>query len=309
MITFQKKPGESYGVAVDFTSKLATGRSLASGTASATQAGVDATAAVLVSTVVTIAGALATVTVQNGTAGDEYTITLSMLLDNGDPLTEQLLLQVIAPVVGPTLQQYLTKTRRILHDAGAIYWQDDELIDYINEGRQQVAARCKQVRLLQTLTLTVGIRVYDYSLLGVAPLDVLGIVVIWGNTRVQLRQKSYTWLTTFGQPWTTYTDVPRIMARYGASQIYLAPTPSQALVTEWDTAVLPQPMNDLADADASMFPYSEPVPYYAAKLAKENQQQWDEADRFEKLFLGRIADCPAMGMERLIENMYDDEDG
>jgi len=63
-----------------------------------------------------------------------------------------------------------------------------------------------------------------------------------------------------------------------------------------------------SDPDPSPFPYTEPVVYWAAKLAKENQQQKDEAKDFELQFKERVADCPAMTMERLIESMYANED-
>jgi hypothetical protein len=208
-----------------------------------------------------------------------------------------------------TLAGYLTATRRLLHDATAVYWQDSDLTDYINSAISQTAGRCKQVRQLQTITLTAGQSAYPYSgLTNPSTVDVLGIVVIWGNTRIQLRQRSYTWLTTYAQPWLTYTDVPRVMARYGATTVYLAPQPNLAYSSEWDTAVIPSALVNPTDPDPSPFPFTEPVPYYAAYLAKENQQQTDEADRFLAQFNQRIADCPSITMERMIESMYDDED-
>ena len=208
-----------------------------------------------------------------------------------------------------SLVDYITRVRRLLHDSTGVYWTDGDLTDYINTGRNQVAARCKQVRQLQSLTLTVGQSAYPYSgLTNPATVDVLGIVVLWGNTRVQLKQKSYTWLTTYAQPWLTYQDVPRVMARYGAAQVYLAPCPSQAFPTEWDTAVLPGALVNPTDLEPSPFPYDQPVAYYAASLAKENQQQTDESDRFRAQFIEKINDCPTMTMERMIENMYNDEE-
>jgi hypothetical protein len=54
-----------------------------------------------------------------------------------------------------TLQTYLTECRRLLHDAVGNFWSDPELIDYINQGRQRVAADTGCSRRLVTLTLNV----------------------------------------------------------------------------------------------------------------------------------------------------------
>lgn len=37
-----------------------------------------------------------------------------------------------------TLQDYITYTRRLLHDANANFWTDEELTDYINQGRSRL---------------------------------------------------------------------------------------------------------------------------------------------------------------------------
>lgn len=210
-----------------------------------------------------------------------------------------------------TLSDYLTDTRRLLHDSTAQYWSDADLTAYINKGLQRVAERCKQVRLLQSVTLAAGTSPYtvNYSTLpNTGTIDVLGIVVIWGNTRIQLRQKSYTWLTTFGQPWTTYTDMPQFMARYGKSQIILAPPPGIIYQSEWDTAVYPPALVNALDVDVSGAPYTEPVPYYAAYWAKMTFQQYDEAAKFNAMYKEAMAACPTIAMERMIDSMYDQED-
>ena len=207
-----------------------------------------------------------------------------------------------------TLSDYLTDTRRLLHDSTAQYWLDADLTAYINKGMQRVAERCKQVRLLQSVTLAAGSSPYSIaygSLPNPGTIDVLGIVVIWGATRIQLRQVSYTKLTTFYQAWTTYSDVPQYMARYGKNQIILAPPPGITYQSEWDTAVYPPALAASSDADVSGAPYTEPVPYYAAYWAKMTFQQYDEAAKFNAMYKEAISACPTIAMERMIESMYD----
>jgi hypothetical protein len=37
-----------------------------------------------------------------------------------------------------TLAQYITQCRRLLHDANANFWTDQELTDYINDARNKL---------------------------------------------------------------------------------------------------------------------------------------------------------------------------
>lgn len=63
----------------------------------------------------------------------------------------------------PTLQNYVTETQRLLHDASAQYWTVPELIDYINEGRQMVVCDTGCNRLLQPIALSTAIEQYTYG--------------------------------------------------------------------------------------------------------------------------------------------------
>jgi hypothetical protein len=63
----------------------------------------------------------------------------------------------------PTLQNYVTETQRLLHDATAQYWTVPELIDYINEGRSMVVCDTGCNRLLQVIALSNGIEQYTYG--------------------------------------------------------------------------------------------------------------------------------------------------
>jgi hypothetical protein len=63
----------------------------------------------------------------------------------------------------PTLQNYVTETQRLLHDAQAQYWSVAELTDYINEGRQMVVCDTGCNRLLQIIYLSTGQESYAWS--------------------------------------------------------------------------------------------------------------------------------------------------
>ena len=54
-----------------------------------------------------------------------------------------------------TLSSYITSCRRLLHDAQANFWSDQELTDYINEARNRVSVDTGCTRSLQSIILNV----------------------------------------------------------------------------------------------------------------------------------------------------------
>lgn len=97
MHAFSKQPAEQYTIAVEFSGKLPTGASLASGAVSAVDEDENnASSTVLGSTSATIAGTQAKVLVKAGTDGKTYKVTFLMTLSNGDKLEEDLQMRVVA---------------------------------------------------------------------------------------------------------------------------------------------------------------------------------------------------------------------
>lgn len=97
MKSFEKQPGESYTIAVEFAGKLPSGASLLSGTVSAVRLDTGATdTSVLASTTATIVGTQARVKVQAGASGVDYKITFLLTLSNADLLEEDVLMHVVA---------------------------------------------------------------------------------------------------------------------------------------------------------------------------------------------------------------------
>lgn len=99
MENFVKQPSETYPIAIEFSGKLPTGSTVASGTVSAidTSNGADATSAVLASSSLTIQGSTqAVATVQAGTDGKTYKLTFLVTLTPAAVLEEDVLMQVVA---------------------------------------------------------------------------------------------------------------------------------------------------------------------------------------------------------------------
>jgi len=92
MQSFAKRPGEKYPIAVDFRDRLPPGQSITAVTASAINSatGVTASSTVLSSTTGTIDDTKAKVTVQAGTHGINYQLTVTVGLTDGGSLEETL---------------------------------------------------------------------------------------------------------------------------------------------------------------------------------------------------------------------------
>lgn len=194
-----------------------------------------------------------------------------------------------------TLASYLLDVRRLLHDANGVYFSDADLTAFINRAMQQRDWDTGENRTTQSITLVVGQSTYNYNDTVGPPafddntIDVLGIVVLVNNVRVQLSQVSYTELGSAIQTYQGFQSIPVAFAKKGAATIVLAPIPQQAYVTEWDTLQVSTPLVDSADADPLPYPWTDPVPFLAAHFARLELQQYDEADRYLQLYQQRLS--------------------
>lgn len=190
----------------------------------------------------------------------------------------------------PLLSDYITQTRRLLHDSTGTYWPDSELIDYINEGRNQTVADTGCNRSLQSLNTVANQEIYLYSALpsALSTIDVLNITLLWGSTRIPL---DYMPFTEFNQKLRFFQSLisrPTVFTTYGQNSIRLGPVPDQVYGMEWDTVVIPAAQVNYTDQCVLQFPYSSAVPYYASHKAKEKQQSIEDADRFKMQYKEKI---------------------
>ena len=209
-----------------------------------------------------------------------------------------------------TLQTYITQVQRLLHDPNGNFWPVPELIDYINDGRNRIAADTKCLRALQTgITLTAGQELYQ--ILTILPavanqvVDVMGITVYWGNERYKLLYKSFSEFDAWVRPWQLYQSRPAAFTRMGGTQIYLGPIPDQAYVTDWDVAINPTPMVLTTDTEIIPAAFQDPIQYWAAFRAKYKEQAYGESDMFEKRYAREGLRAARAFMTRVLPNPYD----
>jgi hypothetical protein len=189
------------------------------------------------------------------------------------------------------LSTYIAQTRRLLHDANANFWTDSDLTSYINDARLKVVMDTGALRLLQSFTLTASVESYSYTALPTQQvLDILGITILWGNTRYPLGYRAFSELSAQFRPYQGWTQMPMVFSVYGQNTFYVGPAPDQAYTAEIDTILAPNALVDDSTVEQILYPYTEPVPYWAARMAKLNKQSFQEAAVFEQLYRQRVFD-------------------
>ena len=205
-----------------------------------------------------------------------------------------------------TLSNYITSTRRLLHDSNSNFWTDAELTDYINSGRSRVAADTGCTRALQQYSLVTSQESYLFSALpqGASTLDVLNLTVLWGNMRIPLNYMPFTEFNAKMRVWQSFTSRPVVFSIYGGNTVFVGPIPDQTYVSEWDTVVSPPALVNPADIDTIQFPYSEPITYYAAYMAKYKEQSYQEAQMFHDEYKAKIFAALRSAMTRRLQSAY-----
>lgn len=187
----------------------------------------------------------------------------------------------LPPSGGFTLNDYLFALRRLLHDPNDRMYPYADKVAYINLGRERVARDSACLRLTQVVNLLQNVELYNTLDIpyGSVTCDVMGISVFWGNLKYQLSFINFRQLDTWLRTWNTFRQRPTCFARKGGTAIYVGPVPDQNYVSEWDTAVIPNPLVDQSSQEQLPLPFQNPVPFFGAYYAKQYEQSIGEADR------------------------------
>jgi hypothetical protein len=136
--------------------------------------------------------------------------------------------------------------------------------------------------------------------------DVMGVSLVWGAERYSLLWQPFTRFTAWMRQWLAqnYQTRPVMFSTYGASMVYVAPTPDQTYQVEFDVVVLPFPLVNLGDVDTISESFNDPVKFYAGCLAKLNKQSYGEAEMLRSAYKARMNEtCNAW--QRRIPNPYE----
>lgn len=190
------------------------------------------------------------------------------------------------------LNLYLQQTQRLLNDLSETNFNRFDLVEYINEARQQIAIEGQCVRKIPPNNNTVvNQEVYEYSAVNLSGLPgvsaimaVRGVSIVWNTYRFTMQRVSFGRYQALVRTYsTTYSDVPRICTQFGqgeAGSIYIYPLPNDVYSMEWDCVCNVSPLVDDSTAEIIPSPWLVPIQYYAAYKAL----QMIDLEKSEKMF-------------------------
>ena len=132
---------------------------------------------------------------------------------------------------------------------------------------------------------------------GLLTMDIININLYWGNTRIPLRYLPWTQFNAELRFWQNYVGRPIAYSMYGPNSFNIAPVPDQNYAMEIDTVVRPTDLVSLNDVEVDIpQPWQNPIPFYAAYVAKFKEQSYGEAELFKNQY--------QMQMQNVLNSTY-----
>ena len=192
------------------------------------------------------------------------------------------------------LSTYLEKTRFYLRDALGTAFQQQDLVDCINQARADIIVDSFCVRSLVQIQTTQNQDQYQFSLIlaqlqnngvnAVAILAINTIAVFWSGTLVPvLDYMEFGELQAIYRSFRGYTFIPFIWGMFDLQSFFVEPVPNAAYTLEVDCCYLPTLLVNLTDSETVLppgFADYNLVPFLAASYAKYNQNAYGESDKF-----------------------------
>lgn len=139
-------------------------------------------------------------------------------------------------------------------------------------------------------------------------LGVKGASIVWTTWRYTMRRWSFSKYQALLRRYTTnFPSNPTESAQYsqgdnGSLMIY--PVPDQNYPMEWDCICLPIDLVDNNSAEVIPYPWTIAVKYHAAYLALSGSQRNQDADRFEGIYMKKLAQARGTSMPGAVSNWY-----
>lgn len=206
-----------------------------------------------------------------------------------------------------SLGTYITDVQRLLHDANANFWSTSELTDYINEARNRLVRDTGCLRTIQTSNVSANVETYVFNQTfaqGNVTVDLINLNLYWGNTRIPLYYLAWTEFNAQLRFWQNYQGRPIAFSMYGPNTFYVGPRPDQTYFIEADTVISPSPLVLTTDLDTIPDQFTEPVPFYAAHVAKYKEQSYGEAEIFRQKYLQKCQNVLANTFTRRLYSPY-----
>ena len=137
-------------------------------------------------------------------------------------------------------------------------------------------------------------------------LDILNVSCFWGNQRLLLDWLPYSDFNTKIRFWNNFYQRPGVWTLQGQSTLFIGPLPDQTYQGEIDSVVTPVALTDYVTPDPIGVQYQGPIKYYAAYLAKFEEQSFGESKIFKDLYSARVLEVINTTYTRRIPNMYEE---
>jgi hypothetical protein len=122
--------------------------------------------------------------------------------------------------------------------------------------------------------------------------NVYSVSVLYSNYRYSLPKYAFSVYQAYIRQYPfQYQYVPTFFSQFGqgvAGSLFLYPLPSQTYQMEWDCRCIPLNLEDDTDFEALPDPWTDAVPYFAAKLAFEELQNLNAANYYSQQFDQRV---------------------
>jgi hypothetical protein len=192
------------------------------------------------------------------------------------------------------LNSYLTDTALLLNDPSNQFYSTTTLTTLINRARRWMSVLSLQPRVLvttvstvknqETLALTLANSAVAASPGCASPYGTIGIAVQQGNYFIALGRKDFPSFQADDRILNqTLKNYPDRFATYNRGQlqvVYMFPVPADVYSVQWDIACTPINLVADTDVEAIPLPWTEIVPFQAARLAAITQQRWADAEGF-----------------------------
>jgi hypothetical protein len=205
------------------------------------------------------------------------------------------------------LTAYRTQTRNLLQSpssASTLLYADADLDTWINIARGQLAGEGECIRVIGTVSTTIGQRAYNFSALNLGAgngvqgaIHVRRITYVIGGGEQWIAPRPWPWFEYYGLnnvvptpgPPTSWSQYGQGSAGTGtgsgsSGSFYLDPPPDVVYALNCDCVCYPAVLVDDTTVEAIPYLWTDAVPYYAAYLAFLSSQTSARQADAERMF-------------------------
>jgi hypothetical protein len=120
-----------------------------------------------------------------------------------------------------------------------------------------------------------------------------------------LQFRAFSVMSAWLRQWvaTTNRRQPVVWSMYGDTSIFVGPTPDQTYPMEMDSIILPTALTDTVTTDPIPAVAQDPIKFYAASLAKFNNQSYGESETLRQKYRDRLLEVSG-AYQRRVPNIY-----